>query len=75
MFSAIIRQLMVNFWSKQKMLFMEEDRAKRRKAFVAISSSVALTEESLRIHMLKALMHKTGNDSRISANIPYYTGL
>lgn len=55
---------------------MEEDRTKREKAFVAISSSVALTEENLlHIHMVKALMHKIGNDRRISVNTACYTGL
>lgn len=55
---------------------MDEDRTEREKAFVAISSSVALTKENLlHVHMLKVLMHKIGNDRRISDNTECYTGL
>lgn len=48
------------------MFIMDKDRTGREKAFVAISSSVALTKENLlHVHMLKVLMHKIGNDRRI----------
>lgn len=67
---------MVNFCSEQEVFVVEEDRTKREKAFVAISSSVAQTEETLlHIYMLQVLMNKIGSDRRISGNTECYTGL
>lgn len=76
MFSTITKQLMVIFLVRTEGVHHERRQDKMGKAFVSISGSVALTEWNvLHIHMLKALMHKMGNERRINVNIECYTGL